>query len=389
MYKENMEDDYPSNCKISNEKTELSSKKIFRPVLGQWDVKKDENNHLVGSIAIKTFPTIGHTFLNLIRRFGLGLSSAYSVAGFKFKILTQGREIEPTHEYECIMGLKEDVPSLHYNIKGIIIKCDFINEDEKNNKPIEYFSLKFKSSGKNNVVYGDSIDLEDFKKNNSNIKLEIINKNHVICNLDMDSAIEGEILFRYGFGYASEEENNSFFQKYLSNSSREGWFFLSSRFSNGVVNIKGDVTEVTSGSVPYDLLDLKIITNGSIEPSEVLTGVFKLVKEQIPYDFNDSEDEGSIIKNSTDMYNGYEGSISLSEIGMPSTLVKALNSINVNNLESLLKTNENILSKTKGIGKAKIQAIKVILAGLGLSLESDKHPYQTDDRDLIIMGKMK
>lgn len=347
-----------------DEKELMSTTHLFKPILGQWTIEEDENNHLIGKISIKTFPVIGWTFLHVIRRLSLGLSSSYAVSGFKFRVNAHGKEIEPAHEYEAITGVLEDVPYVHHNIKGVIVNVEYLTEDRT---PLDYFILKIRANNAGPVYAADAIDVDSYNNSQDRVKVEIVNKDHLICHLDVNTSLDGEVLVRYGFGYASEEDNEKYFNKFLSSSTREGWFFLSSQFSNGVLMVNGNVTEVTSGSVPYDLLELTIITDGRISPEDVVKQSFKMLHEQIPY--VEEETSPSIQATGNVMYNnGYNSTTPLSKLDFPSNVINILAREGVITLGDLLNRSESSLKVLKGIGATKLSSLKAILHNLGFSL---------------------
>ena len=353
--------------KVIDDKDLMSSTHIFKPILGQWQVETNEHNHLIGKINIKAFPVMGWTLLHVVRRLSLGLSSSYSVSGFKFRVNSHGKEIEPNHEYEAITGIVEDVPYIHYNVKGIIFNVEYLTEEKL---PIDYIMLNVKGN-QPGPLYASYVDLDEYNASQENVKLTVVNPDHLICNLDVNTVIEGKILLRYGFGYASEEDNEKYFNRFLSSSAREGWFFLSTQFSNGVLMVHGNVTEVTSGITPYDLLELKVVTDGRIAPEQVIQKSFEILREQIPYEGKEVLDTTqNLTKNSNITYNnGYNSATPLSQLNFPSNVINILIREDVLTLGDLLNRSENSLKVLKGIGTTKLSSLKIILQGLGLSLK--------------------
>lgn len=349
--------------RIYKDNTELmSSTKIFKPILGEWKIEVNGENHIIGTIVIKTYPIMGLTFFNMLRRVGLGLSSSYGVSGFKFNIKNHGKEIEPLHEYDSVSGVVEDVPYFSYNIKGLIIRVTSLVEGDLT--PVQYFILKFKSD-KAGPVYGHHIDTESFNKNNTHIKVEVVNKNHILCHLDLNTVIEGEIFIRLGFGYASEEDQERFLHK-ICGTNKGKFFFVNQQFSKGVLSINGNVTEVTGGSVPYDALELKIVTDGRMEPEDVMREAFFILHSQIPYSFENK----NAMANTSHNANSNDQILEVSLDGIfGSSIVQLLSKHGILSLGDLTSKTEKDLQAIKGCGHVKVEHIKYVLLQLGLALK--------------------
>ena len=110
----NMEESIKSNNSI--DETFLSSyPEIFKPIVGEWVIEKDNENNIIGNVEIKLTPLMGLTLLHPLRRIILGFASCYGIAAVK---ITNNNE-SPLHIFASITGILEDVPYIHANIKKI------------------------------------------------------------------------------------------------------------------------------------------------------------------------------------------------------------------------------------------------------------------------------
>ena len=116
----------------------------------------------------------GHTLGNALRR--VLLSSMTGVAVTEVKINGVA------HEYAVIGGVIEDVVDILLNLKGLVFKLH--NKDS--------ITLTLKKSG-TAVVTGHDITLTH--------DVEILNPDHVICNMIKGGSIEMEITIETGVGY--------------------------------------------------------------------------------------------------------------------------------------------------------------------------------------------
>lgn len=336
----------------------MSATEIFAPIIGEWQTKIDEVNNIIGDIDIKCFPLMGNTLFTPLRRIILGFSSAYGVAAIK---ITNNNE-SPLHIFAPIMGIAEDLPYIHANIKNIKIKVSFENDD--NEHILKYFFLTL-TTNKPGPVYARDIKIDT--EENSDMKIEIINPDHIICNLDVGSNLKIEILFRQGFSYASEDDNQKYLSKFLPSSLREGWFYVGTQFSNGVLSCVGEVTEVTGGSIPYDLLQLKIVTDGRVLPHDALENAFRILHEQIPSECCTESTNGS--KNSANANEETSQDTLLSNIGLQPGTLNQLERNGITTLHDLLKQNPQSLKILRGFGNTRLNDVVKILNSLGLSLK--------------------
>jgi DNA-directed RNA polymerase subunit alpha len=340
-----------------NPEDNMSGSDLFKPIIGEWSINTNAFNQLEGDVCIKCFPLMGYTLLHPLRRVVLGFSSAYGLAAVK---ITNNNE-SPLHIFGSITGIVEDVPYIHANIKAIKIKV-IKSEIEQEVSDLSYFFLTLNTNKAGPVYARDiKIDLDE----NSETKIEIVNPDHVICNLDVGSNLKIEMLFRRGFGYASEEENQKQLSKLLPSALREGWFYVGTQFSKGVVSFVGKVTEMTGGSIAYDLLEIKIITDGRIQPQEALHEAFKILHGQIPFSFSDNDNNNK----EGDNRDSEGQDTPLKNIHLQPGTLNQLERNGVFTLKDLLKHTGQSLKSLRGFGSTRLQDVIETLGKLNLYLQ--------------------
>ena len=329
---------------------------IPKPVLGEWEINQDEENNIIGNIELKLAPLMGLTLLHPLRRITLGFTPCYTVAAIKIT----NNNYSPLHVFASIPGILEDVPYIHANIKKIKIKVTHLDE----NVSIPYFFISIESN-KAGPVYVRDIIIDN--EINKSLKLEIMNPDDIICNLDVGSTLKIEMLFRKGMGYASEDANQKYFSKHLIKSLREGWFYVGSQFSNGIISFIGNVTEMSGGTVIHDSLKITIKTDGRISPDEALIDAFKTLYRQIPYSFNnnkfnDSENDNNL---NHEKYN-----VPIKTLGLQHGTINQLERNRIFTLKDLLNQTTVSLKLLRGFGNTRLKDVVETLANLGYHLKS-------------------
>lgn len=154
------------------------SKTIHTPQLANID----EHSSVSATFIIEPLHTgYGMTLGNSLRRVLLGSISGAAITAFKVE--------GATHEFTTLKGVKEDVVDIMLNLKGLRFKI--YGEEAQ--------TLRITKKGKGAVT---GADVE------TNADVEVVNKNHVICNIDDDKAsVVMDIVVEVGRGYRSIEES--------------------------------------------------------------------------------------------------------------------------------------------------------------------------------------
>ena len=128
-------------------------------------------------------PGYGLTVGNALRRVMLSALEGYAITSVKFDGVD--------HEFSTIPGVVEDVTEIILNLKQIRFKRQIEDVDSEN--------VSLAINGKSVLTAGD------FQKFISGF--QVLNPDHVICNLDSKVNLNFELSIEKGRGYVPAEEN--------------------------------------------------------------------------------------------------------------------------------------------------------------------------------------
>ena len=278
----------------------------------------------------------GHTLGNALRRILLSSMPGCAV-----------EEVEidgVVHEYSTIEGVQEDVIEIILNLKGLAVILN--GKDE--------VVLSLSKSGKGPVTAGD-ITLEQ--------DVEIVNPDHLICNLNENGAINMHIKIGVGRGYVpadvrvdAEEETRSVGKLMLDAS-----YTPVNRVTYSVENAR--VEQRTD----LDKLILELETNGTIEPEEAIRQAATILQHQLSV-FVDLQNDA--IKEPEEQEDKIDP-ILLRPVDDLELTVRSANCLKAENIYyigDLIQRTEVELLKTPNLGKKSLTEIKDVLASKGLSL---------------------
>jgi len=278
----------------------------------------------------------GHTLGNALRRILLSSMPGCAV-----------EEVEidgVVHEYSTIEGVQEDVIEIILNLKGLAVILE--GKDE--------VVLNLNKSGKGPVTAGD-ITLEQ--------DVEIINPDHLICNLNENGSINMHIKIGVGRGYAPvdtrldvDDETRSVGKLMLDAS-----YTPVSRVTYTVENAR--VEQRTD----LDKLVLELETNGTIDPEEAIRQAATIMQHQLNV-FVDLKNDS--VKEPEQQEDKVEP-ILLRPVDDLELTVRSANCLKAENIYyigDLIQRTEVELLKTPNLGKKSLTEIKDVLASKGLSL---------------------
>lgn len=319
----------------------LANKQLLKPK--SISITPIDGTHNNCKIVMEPFERgYGHTLGNALRR--VLLSSMTGVAVTKVKIAGV------SHEYSVIDGVSEDVVDILLNLKGLVIKLH--GRDN--------VVLKLQKSGPC-VVYAKDITLSH--------DVEIINPDHVICNLTKKVDIDIEIKVESGVGYRvasqfkEEEETIS-----------TGWINLDAGFSP-VTRVMFNVESArVEQKTDLDKIVLEIETNGVISPEDAVRSASKLLIEQLLV-FAGLEHMPEIetvgnklakVKEEPEVDPIFLELVDNLELTVRSA--NCLKHLDINYLGDLIQYTENELLRTPNLGKKSLTEIKELLEARGLRL---------------------
>jgi DNA-directed RNA polymerase subunit alpha len=187
----------------------------------------------------------GVTLGNALRRVLLSSLPGAAVAAVKIEGVQ--------HEFSTLPGVKEDIPEVLLNLKGIRFK---LHGDAPK-------MATFDVRGKATITAGDlKVDAD----------VEVLNPTLHVATLNKDGEFRGEVEIGAGRGYVSAENQ-------ATQDRPIGVLPLDSMFSP-VTKVNFEVENTRIGQrIDYDKLTLEIWTDGSVIPSDALAYAAKILKD--------------------------------------------------------------------------------------------------------------
>jgi DNA-directed RNA polymerase subunit alpha len=288
----------------------------------------------------------GHTIGNGLRR--VLLSSIEGTAVTSVRI--EGAE----HEFASIEGVYEDVTDIVLNIKKIRIR-------HPGTKPIQ---CRIEKSGKGPVTGADVICEGD---------AEVVNKDHVICTLTLDTDFTAELEVAKGRGYVPAEENRD-------ETTELGTIPVDSVFSP-VHRVRYSVEATRVGKFTnYDRLVIEIWTDGTITPELALTEAAKIYRKHLnPFvmfdpEYGEMPTAGDVTKSEFNQQTREDDELMkllerpIADLDLSVRARNCLDSANLATLYDVVVMSESEVMKLKNLGKTSLTEIKSRLSEKGLSL---------------------
>ena len=289
----------------------------------------------------------GITLGNSLRRVLLSTLPGYAATSIKIDGVL--------HEISACNGVKEDVPEIVLNVKGIVAKLECS----------EPKTVVIDVTGPCNVTAGDITPDAD---------LVIYNPEHHICTVSENARFYMEITFDEGRGYVPSDVNK---QNYLATVGANlgapiGLIFVDSIFTP-VYKVEYNVENTRVGNVTdYDKLTMKVLTNGTIEAKEAVSLAAKVLNEHLRL-FIDMSD---VAKNSDDIMverpevqRDKVLEMTIEELDLSVRSFNCLKRAGIDTVEDLTNKTEEEMIKVRNLGKKSLEEVIQKLHSLGLDLK--------------------
>ena len=287
--------------------------------------------------------TIGHS----LRRVLLSSIRGCAVYGVKIEGVS--------HEYETIKGIQEDVLQIILNLKGLEFR-QFEEED---------ITLELVAAGAKAVT---GADISTFSK------VQVMNPDHVICQMDEEATLEMTLYVRSNLGFISAEENSDL-------DFPVGTIFLDSNHSP-VRRVNYNIEDVNGGDAAFERLVYHLWTNGGVTPETAMAYAAKILKEYFK-PFGSFDDD--IIRPIRDEDEPEEKfrenphlARSVNELELSVRSINCLQNAKIETIGDLVQRTEAAMLKTKNFGRKSLQEIKSVLASMGLTLGMKLDNYGSD-----------
>ena len=288
----------------------------------------------------------GITLGNSLRRILLSSLPGYAVTSVKIEGVK--------HEISTVAGVKEDVPEIILNVKGIIAKL--YAEGPK--------TVLIDVTGPKVVTAGDISPDAD---------IEILNPDHVLATISDSSRFFMELTFDEGRGYVSADKNKQNYTSQLGSgvSAPIGTIFTDSIFTP-VYKVEYKVENTRVGNITdYDRLTMHVLTNGTLSAKKAISHGAKILNEHLNL-FVDMTDEA---KNAVIMVEREETKkekvleMTIEELDLSVRSFNCLKRAGIDNVEDLINRTEEDMIKVRNLGRKSLEEVIQKLHSLGLDLK--------------------
>ncbi|HJD56408.1 MAG TPA: DNA-directed RNA polymerase subunit alpha [Rickettsia endosymbiont of Pyrocoelia pectoralis] len=296
-----------------------------------------ENNNKAKIVVEPLERGFGLTLGNAMRR--ILLSSLQGAAITSIKI--PGRE----HEFSSISGVKEDISEIILNIKGIEVKMHVA----------EKRVIRLRATGPC-VVTANMIE--------TGHDVEILNPDHVICNLAKNKSFEMELTCKVGKSYVLSTNHND-------ENLPIGEIAIDALF-NPVKSVTYKVENTRIGQVTdYDKLIMFVETNGDLSPEMAVGLAARILQEQLQLFISfEEQEEDKQIKTDALPFSPYLLK-RVDELELSVRSANCLKNDNIIYIGDLVKRTESDMLRTPNFGRKSLNEIKEILAKFNLRFGMD------------------
>ena len=291
----------------------------------------------------------GITLGNSLRRVLLSTLPGYAATSIKIDGVL--------HEISACNGVKEDVPEIVLNVKGIVAKlaCS------------EPKTVIVEATGPCVVTAGDiSPDAE----------VEILNPEHHICTVSENARFYMEITFDEGRGYVPSDVNK---QNYLATAGANvgapiGLIFIDSIFTP-VYKVEYNVENTRVGNITdYDKLTMKVLTNGTITAKEAVSLAAKVLNEHLKLfiDMSNIAQDAETLIERPEVKRDRVLEMTIEELDLSVRSFNCLKRAGIDTVEDLINRTEDDMIKVRNLGRKSLEEVIQKLSSLGLCLKKDE-----------------
>ena len=252
------------------------------------------------------------------------------------------------HEISTIPGVKEDVPEIVLNVKGIIAKLHC--EGRK--------TCLIEMTGPGEVTAGSI---------KADADIEILNPERHIATLSDNARFCMELTFDHGRGYVSQEKNKQ------QNTPAIGVIYTDSIYTP-VYNVSYKVENTRVRNVTdYDKLTLEVLTNGTISAKEAVSLGAKILNEHLNLFVNLTDDakKAEIMVERQETIKEKVLEMTIEDLDMSVRSFNCLKRAGIDTVEDLTKRTESEMIKFRNLGKKSLDEVIQKLHSLGLELNRE------------------
>ena len=289
----------------------------------------------------------GTTLGNSLRRILLSSLPGYAATSIKISGVL--------HEISTVAGVKEDVPEIVLNVKGIIAKL--FTQGPK--------TVIIDVTGPCNVTAGDIAPDAD---------IEILNPEHHLATVSENERFYMELTFDQGRGYVSAEKNK---QNYVSTigagvGAPIGLIFVDSIFTPVYkVEYRVEAARVGGNITDYDKLTMTVLTDGTIVAKEAISLGAKILNDHLKL-FVDMSDEARSVEIMVEREETKKEKVlemTIEELDLSVRSFNCLKRAGIDNVEDLINRTEEDMIKVRNLGRKSLEEVIQKLHSLNLDLK--------------------
>ncbi|HET3569088.1 TPA: DNA-directed RNA polymerase subunit alpha [Streptococcus pneumoniae] len=249
------------------------------------------------------------------------------------------------HEFDTVLGVREDVMQIILNIKGIAVKSYV--EDEK--------IIELDVEGPAEVTAGDILTDSD---------IEIVNLDHYLFTIGEGSSLKATMTVNSGRGYVPADENKK-------DNAPVGTLAVDSIYTP-VTKVNYQVEPARVGSNDgFDKLTLEILTNGTIIPEDALGLSARILTEHLDLFTNLTEIAKSteVMKEADTESDDRILDRTIEELDLSVRSYNCLKRAGINTVHDLTEKSEAEMMKVRNLGRKSLEEVKLKLIDLGLGLK--------------------
>ena len=298
-------------------------------------------------------PGYGITVGNALRRVLLNSLEGFAVTSVKIEGVD--------HEFSSIKGVVEDVTQIILNLKQVRFKQQIEGIDKE--------TLIVSIGGQETLTAGD---IGKFTS-----AFQVLNIDHVICNMESSVNLQLELTIGKGRGYVPSEENKGL-------EGNIGVIAIDS-IHTPIKNVKYTVENHRVGQkTDYEKLVFDITTDGSIHPKEALTEAAKILihhfmlfsDERITLDTEEKSAVEDFDEDSLHMRQLLK--TKLIDMDLSVRALNCLKAADVDTLGDLVTFNKNDLLKFRNFGKKSLTELDELVENKGLTFGMNVAAYKLD-----------
>ena len=289
----------------------------------------------------------GITLANSLRRVLLSSLEGYAATSIKIDGVL--------HEISTVDGVKEDVPEIVLNVKGIVAKLH--TEGPK--------TVYIDADGPCLVTAGDISEDPD---------IEILNPTHPLATVSAGTHFHMELTFDSGCGYVPMEKNK---QNYINseqaggNGAPLGLIFVDSIFTPvykvDFVVENSRVRNITD----FDKMTLHVVTNGTLTAQKAVSMAAKILSEHLNLfiDMSDEAKKAEIMIEREEIKRDKILEMSIDDLDLSVRSFNCLKRAGIDTVEDLVNRTEEDMIKVRNLGRKSLDEVIQKLHSLGLDLK--------------------